>query len=107
MRNCPKQLTFARDAFTLVELMISIAIVLVLMLGINFVFTTSSQTISTGMALTQVGRDMRGARKVFEQDFRNITPVADTPTMVIHSEGIFAFQDNRDRLADYDTNPAT
>src|SRR3954471_17231677 len=91
--------------FTLVELMISLVIVLILMLGINFVFSTSAKTISTGMALSSVGRDIRGARKTFAADFGNAVTADEMPAIIIHGEQIYAFRDKKDRLGDLDYNP--
>ena len=93
-----------RAAFTLVELMISIAIVLVLMLGINFVFGLTSRTVGTGMALSAAGRDIRNARKVMQADFDNSVSVGESPALIIQSETIAAFQNRQDELADRDYN---
>jgi len=93
--------------FTLIELMISIAIVLVLMLGINYVFSTSAKTISTGMAVTGVTREIRGARKVLETDFRNAVPAEEMPALIIHNETVYAWKDKQDKLADADNDPTT
>src|SRR5688500_4405907 len=95
-----------RSAFTLVELMISIAIVLVLMLGINFVFSMTARTIGSGMALSLAGRDIRNARKVMQTDFDNSVGVAESPALIIHSEVVPAFLNRQDMLADYDYSPA-
>ena len=105
-RSAPTNLLHARG-FTLIELMISIAIVLVLMLGINFVFSMSSRTISTGMALSAVGRDMRNARKVMQADFDNCVGRDEMPALLIQSDQLFAWRNKQDKLADYDGNPAT
>jgi prepilin-type N-terminal cleavage/methylation domain-containing protein len=93
--------------FTLVELMISIAIVLILMLGINFVFSTSAKTISGGMALTGVSREIRGARRVMEADFSNAVTAKKMPALIIHNEAIYAWRDKQDKLADIDQYPWT
>jgi prepilin-type N-terminal cleavage/methylation domain-containing protein len=96
-----------RAAFTLMELMISIAIVLVLMLGINFVFGTSAKTISTGMAVTAVSREIRGARKVLENDFLRAVPGTEMPGLLIHNEVVYAWRDKNDKLTDQDGDPTT
>jgi prepilin-type N-terminal cleavage/methylation domain-containing protein len=96
-----------RRAFTLTELLISVAIVLVLMLGINYVFSTSAKTISTGMAVTGVTREHRGARKVFEQDFRNAVKPEEMPALIIHNEAVYAWRDKQDKLTDADADPST
>src|SRR5688500_5578454 len=96
-----------RPGFTLVELMISVAIVLVLMLGINYVFSTSAKTISTGMAVTGVTREIRGARKVLENDFRNAVAAEEMPAIIIHNEIVYAWKDRQDKLTDADGDPTT
>ena len=48
-----------RPAFTIVELMISIALVVILMVGIHQVFKMSSDTVSMGHALADMARDNR------------------------------------------------
>src|SRR5688500_5594376 len=96
-----------RPGFTLVELMISVAIVLVLMLGINYVFSTSAKTISTGIAVTGVTREIRGARKVFDNDFRAAVKPEEMPAIIIQNEMVYAWKDKRDQLTDADGNPAT
>ena len=93
--------------FTLIEVMISVAIVLVLMLGINYVFSTSAKTISVGMATTGVNREIRGARKVMESDFANAIPAEEMPALMIHNEVIYAWKDKQDKLADADGDPST
>jgi prepilin-type N-terminal cleavage/methylation domain-containing protein len=104
--NRPAHLAHATRGFTLVELMISIAIVLILMLGINFVFSTSAKTISGGMAISAASREMRGTAKVMQADFTNAVSRDEMPALIIHSETKFAFRDRADQLADQDYNSA-
>ena len=51
-----------RRAFTLIEVMISIALVLILVLGINQVFKLTSDTVGAGQALASKARDYRAGR---------------------------------------------
>jgi prepilin-type N-terminal cleavage/methylation domain-containing protein len=97
----------SRIGFTLIEVMISVAIVLVLMLGINYVFSTSAKTISIGMAATGVNREIRGARKVFEKDFANAVSAEEMPALIIHNEIVYAWKDKQDKLTDADNDPTT
>ncbi|HEV7301520.1 MAG TPA: prepilin-type N-terminal cleavage/methylation domain-containing protein [Tepidisphaeraceae bacterium] len=55
--------------FTLTELLISIAIALILILGIATVFRLTGETIGAGMALSASTRDQRAAQTVFATDF--------------------------------------
>ncbi len=74
-----------RRGFTLVELLISIAIVLVLILGINEVFGLTSRTVGAGLALSDALRSNRAAQEVINDDFRMAVPMAETPCLIISS----------------------
>src|SRR6185436_10326598 len=59
----------SRRAFSLIELMIAIAMMLLLMLGISRVFRSASDAVgATNQILTSM-RDGRSARSVLHQDF--------------------------------------
>jgi prepilin-type N-terminal cleavage/methylation domain-containing protein len=101
----------ARPAgFTLVELMISVALVLVLILGINQVFSITSQGIAGGQALSAAIRDNRGANAVMYGDIRNVVmprnatggTFDDGPAFVIRSERQYAYRNRADHLGDPD-----
>lgn len=61
-----------RRGFTLTELMIAIALVLLLMVGVTKVFQLTSDTIGAGMAISSITRDQRAAQNVFERDFEGL-----------------------------------
>src|SRR6476660_6051669 len=108
--NCPRNpcsRSRGVSGFTLIELMISVAIVLVLMLGINYVFSMSAKTISQGMALSNVGRDMRNARKVLDNDFKHAVTAQQMPAIIIHNEVVYAWKDKQDKITDADNDPTT
>ena len=69
-----------RRGFTLVELMISIALVLVLVLGVSQVFRISSETLSAGQTISSMNRDIMGAKDVLKHDFDNV--VKDGPFII-------------------------
>ncbi len=69
--------------FTLIELMISIALVLILLLGINTVFSVSSDAIGAGQQLSTMQRDIQAAQATLQEDFRNA--VKDAPLFIIAS----------------------
>jgi prepilin-type N-terminal cleavage/methylation domain-containing protein len=58
-----------RAGFTLIELMISIALVVFLIFGINQVFLYTSQAVGTGEAINTGIRDSRAAQGTFAGDF--------------------------------------
>lgn len=92
------------SAFTLVELMISIALVVLLMYGVQKVFSLSSQAASAGNAVSSGVRDARSAQAVFTLDLGNADPAM--PFMIIRSTMIPAFRNKDDQLSDRDYNPA-
>ncbi len=101
----------ARGGFTLVELMISIALVLILILGVNQVFKMSAQTVGAGQTLSDAGRDIRAAQAVMNSDFRSWA--GDSPAMVINcdssanSSSKWGFLTRADELSDPDGNALT
>lgn len=90
----------SQRGFTLVELMISVALVLVLILGINEVFRLTSDTIGAGQALSNSLRDQRAARTVLEDDFANAAP--DSPVFIITNQAVSAFRDRADEQSALD-----
>src|SRR5579872_6653391 len=85
------------SAFTLIELMISIAMVVVLMLGITKVFSLTSQTAGATNQLSSFLRDSRAAQAIFYQDLS--TAVSDgAPCMLLCSSRVSAFRNKADEL---------
>ena len=70
--------------FTLVEVMLSLAMVTLLLVGVNMVFQMTSDTVGIGQAAAEVGRNNRAARAVMEDDARHWAP--DAPLFIIHNE---------------------
>ena len=94
-----------RRAFTLVELMVSMALVLVLILGVNAVFKMASDTVNGGMALAAANRESRSVQTVIYGDFQNAV-MEDGPLLLIRSERVPAFRNREDEAADRDVDPA-
>src|ERR1051325_10752525 len=86
-----------RHGFTLVELMISIAMVVLLLLGINTVFKMSSDTVGTGVAVASLTMADRSMQATFQDDFRRAP--RDAPLFIIHS-GVASSGGNWMTLAD-------
>jgi hypothetical protein len=101
--------------FTLIELMASIAMALLLILGVQQVFKAASTGVGAGQALSTIGRDSRSAQAVFYADLKSaVMPPSSTggimddgPAFVIRSERMYAFRTAADRLGDVDGNSAT
>ncbi len=92
-----------RPAFTLIELMISIALVALLILGVNQVFLYTGAAVGTGQAISDAVRDSRAAQAVFAQDFAGIAPngtgPADAAFLAIYSAAQPAFLNAADQSA--------
>ncbi len=96
----------SRRGFTLIEVTISVAIALVLMLGIAEVFRVVGDTVGTGQASANVQRDTRAAQGVMQNDFNSA--VSDgAPYMIINAQQQWAFRNQADLLADKDGKPDT
>ena len=95
-----------RKAFTLVELLVSIAMVLILILGVNAVFKVASDTVNAGQALSAAVRDGRGVEGVLYTDFRSAV-MNGGPMLLIRSEVVKAFRNAVDEREDGDGDPLT
>src|SRR4051812_12750001 len=78
-----------RPAFTLVELMISIALALMLIYGIAQVFKLSGDTVGANQAVATMVRDQRAAEATLTEDFRNSLP--DSPLFLISNRIAYGF----------------
>lgn len=95
-----------RRAFTLIEVTISVAIAVVLMLGIAQVFRIVGDTVGTGQVLASAQRDSRAAQAVMAGDF-NAAVSDGAPFMLLFSQQQWAFRNPADLLSDKDGNPST
>ena len=91
--------------FTLVELMLAVALVMILLLGINQVFRMTGETVGTGQAVSTAARDVRAMQSVVAEDGLRMS--SDPPFLIISNERIGAFLSKQDRDADTDNNPLT
>src|SRR5688500_5871632 len=103
IHRLPTPRTHAPGGFTLAELMISIALVLLLMLGINRVFQVTGEAVGTNAALSTAVRDGRAAQAVFSADFNAFA--LDSPAIIIRSERVSAFRNKADAEGDRDYDP--
>lgn len=95
-----------RPAFTLTEVLISIALVLILILGINQVFALASKAISGGQALSDNNRLARVAQNTFSEDLTNIE-IDRAPFLIIRGQAAPAFRDKADQLRSQSYTPTT
>jgi hypothetical protein len=79
--------------------MISIAIALVLIIGVNQVFKIAAQTVGAGQAFSAITRDERVAHFSVYTDVHNITTV-NQPALLISSQCQIAFRDQQDFVSE-------
>ncbi len=98
-------------AFTLVELMISIALVVLLILGVNQVFLYTSQAVGSGQAINDAIRNGRSIQQTMGADLANAVPngldANSSAGLVITSTSVYGFRNAADLAGDRDGNPAT
>ncbi|HEV8604350.1 MAG TPA: prepilin-type N-terminal cleavage/methylation domain-containing protein, partial [Tepidisphaeraceae bacterium] len=95
-------------AFTIIELMISIAMVVILMVGVHQVFKMSSDTVGIGQAVGDLARSNRSVQNIFHDDMNRL--VKDAPLFIIRSgvsSNLGAFSNEAERSADRDGDPLT
>src|SRR6476469_115215 len=91
-------------AFTLVELMVAIALVVILMYGVSKVFTTTQAVVSSNQAISTATRDARSAQSVFAKDFNDYAN--DGPCFLILNERKSAFRNQADEAGSRSWNLA-
>ena len=75
--------------FTLIELMLSIALVLLLVIGINYVFKATADAVGAGEEIGTITRDTQSAQPMIFDDFRNIAK--NPPCFIIASQIVTQF----------------
>ena len=86
--------------------MISIALVVILMVGITKVFSLTSQTAGATNQMSSALRDSRAAQSQFSQDFSNAVTDG-SPCMILRSVTKAQFRNKADEQSDRDANPLT
>jgi type II secretory pathway pseudopilin PulG len=94
-----------RPAFTLVELIVAIALCVIIMYGVVRVFATTQSVIGANQAISNATRDARAAQSVMASDFGHLA--SDSPFIYIHNGTIPAFRNRPDMDGDRDGNPLT
>ncbi|MGD0139058.1 MAG: hypothetical protein ABSD28_09290 [Tepidisphaeraceae bacterium] len=83
------QLATSLPAFTLVELMLSLAMVLILIVGINFVFRSATDAVGAGNALNSINSDTQATQPTIFDDLRNVAK--NPPCFIISSQFVTQF----------------
>lgn len=92
-----------KRGFTLIELMVSIAIALLLIVGVNAVFRIASTSVGAGQALSVNANENRSVQTVLYTDFaQSVIRSGDSPCFVMRSSRTSAFLDREDELSDQD-----
>ncbi len=94
----------SRRAFTLIELMISIALALLLILGVNLVFRTASHTLKVGQHVAQINRNEQSLQTLLTDDVNNLVLPEDAPFLFIRSQREAGFLNAADQDSDTDYN---
>ena len=95
-----------QSGFTLVEVMISVALVLILIIGINQAFKMVTDTVGAGQTLSAIVRDNRAVQPVLYGDLRGAV-TQNPPAFIIASSRVNAFRNRTDEQSDRDGNPLT
>lgn len=88
------------SGFTIIELIVSISLVLILMLGVSTVFKTISSTVSAGSAISDNTRLARAAQATFAADFSHFVSDKSAPFISIHASMMPAYRNRADDLSD-------
>jgi type II secretory pathway pseudopilin PulG len=90
----------SRSAFTLTELMISIALAIILIVGINAVFKSTSDTLSAGQKIAEANRNEQSLQTVLADDIRQIVLPEEAPFLLIRSRREPGFLNAQDQASD-------
>ncbi len=99
-RNIQYPAEQGQAGFTLVEVMISVALVLFLIIGVNQVFKMTTDTVGAGQVMSQNIRDSRAAQAVLQADAAAAS--VDQPMFIIAASRVSAFRNPNDRANDRD-----
>jgi hypothetical protein len=81
--------SIGHSGFTLVELMISLFMVLLLILGINYVFRSATEAVGAGQVTNQINSDAQSSQPIVFDDLRNVSK--NPPAFIISSQLVTQF----------------
>lgn len=96
-----------RGAFTLIEVMVSIAVAIILLLGVNQVFRATAQTTGAGLALSSSQQLSRTVKATLTNDLKNGAWGTDAGILIIRNEQVYAFRNPTDQQGAADPNDPT
>lgn len=88
------------SAFTLVELVIAVALAVLLMIGVNLVFRFTSDAVSAGQTVSANLRSAQAAGTTFQNDLAALAP--DGPALILRNRRTAAFRNAADAATDRD-----
>ncbi len=97
----------ARPGFTLTELMISIALAILLVVGVNAVFRTTGDTLSAGQKVAEANRNEQSLHTVLSEDMTNLVLPEEAPFLLIRSRREAGFVNAADLSGDTDYDAAS
>ena len=103
----PHQCSNHKSAFTLVEVMISIVIALLLVVGISQIFSIAQRTTGAGTQVLAAVETNRGIQATLKDDFLGLVNGDDSPGLVIISQSVPTFRNRPDQQQDRDGLPNT
>jgi hypothetical protein len=80
--------------------MISIALVLLLVIGINAIFRTTADTVGGGTAALSMSRELRNAYDALNTDFTGFLGPDNQPVLMIYNQNLPGFRDKADEKSD-------
>lgn len=102
----PSSISIFRGGFTLVELLIAVALLTLLMLTISRVFTITSKTVRVGVSKSAAVRALSGVQSVISQDLqgdglgeKGIVPAREMPFLIISNLRVAALADEEDEAS--------
>lgn len=94
-----------RRAFTLVELIIAVGLMVILMVGVSQIFKTAGQATGQGQITSELTRNAQAAQAAMSSDFTAMA-TNDSPCILLRSKATPAFRNRQDQLGAPDsTNP--
>jgi prepilin-type N-terminal cleavage/methylation domain-containing protein len=89
-------------AFTLIEVLISLAIAMILILGISQIFSMAQRTTGAGTQVLTAAETNRGIQAMLQSDVQSIDDGSDAPGMAIISYPAATFRNRVDQEQDVD-----
>lgn len=84
--------------FTLVEVLLSLAMVVLLLLGIARIFDMTASTVHGGIVIGRITRDFRNVMSTLSDDNQHMLSLGQTPFVLIDQQEVAAYLDGNDNI---------